>query len=359
MENRKQYPQWIDEYAKSMHNAFSHMIPANWGPIDFYAVYKALNGTSFDKIYEAIQKVKNKPIKEVVASFTCPSIIRCGALLFFAVEYQFCTRKEEVKEKFKTIVEFLINALKEINKKDIFAYSSNICHTDEEIKDIVKKIPWRKGNPKDAKNIGRMYNSLFALVYSLYGDFYPEDSNEVYGPYNLPDNQILLIKHFPKLKAAELWPDNKNLKYSDIKIYQIFRNVKFKCEMIGMHSLYEGDITNGLVRYAVEVDGQFVSIDKVKELAEELALTAIGQTAVYEKMTQEQIATKVLEWNYYQFFGLFKLAGLDWRPTEEMLNAVKGKKFANRIKFDSFPPYEEYINSPDYEVYWIKKLYNN
>ena len=348
------YPEWIDEYAKSLHNAFKNMFPASWGPVDVFAVVGALNGTFIDKVHEAIQNVNNEPVDKLAKCFSCPSTIRV-ALLFLVTEYHHCKNKD--KEKFKEVAEFLLKILNHIMKKDVFSYSSNIVHGKEEINELVNGVPWKAGNPRDARELGKLYNSCAALSCSLYRDFYPQESNEIYGPYELSSDTILLIKHFPKINPVELWP-KFNLKYKDIKIYQIYKDLKFKCEIIGMHSIYEGNTINGLVKYAVEVDGKFVDIEEVKRLAEEIAEIATKQAVIYENMNQEELVKKVLEWNCYQFYQLFKLANMSWKPTKEMLEAVKGKKFPERAEFPTFPEFKEYTTSKDFDVYWLKDLYN-
>lgn len=358
---KKEYPKWIDEWAKAFHNAFTNMVPCSWGPVNADDVISSLNGLFIFRVHQAIIKIKKEghKIEEVAKTFSCPSTFRV-AFPFLIWEYQGSKPKNKVQ--FREVTEYMVEILSCLAKKDIFAYQSNIAHTDEEIGIILNKTDWQTGDKETAKELGKFYNSLASLVFSLYGDFFPQHSHEIYGPYDASkkfgENTILTIKHFPKIKPIEIWPEIKKLKYLDIKIFQIFKNVKFRCEMVGMHSIYEGDIINNLVAYFVLVDGiSQNSIEKIKELSDYFAKMATEQSIVYDKLSKEERKIKILEWYSYQFMDFFKLAGMDWRPTKEMLESIKDKEVGDRYECEEFPSFEEYIKDPEFEVYWLKDLY--
>ena len=64
-----------------------------------------------------------------------------------------------------------------------------------------------------------------------------------------------------------------------------------------------------------------------------------------------------MEWECYQFADFFKLAEMSWKPTEEMVEAVKNKGIGDRTILETFPIFDEYISSPEHEIYWLKNLY--
>ncbi len=360
--SKEKYPKWIDEFAKAFHNAFVKMAPITWGPLNVDVLVSCLNGAFISKVHQAITKIKSKGYKigEVTKTFSCPSTLRV-AFPFLIWEYQSSEPKN--KAQFREISEYLVEILSYLAKKDIFAFQSNIAHTNEEIETILNKTDWQTGNSQAARELGKIYNSLASLTFALYGDFFPQDSQEIYGPYDASkkfgENTILIIKHFPKIKAMEIWPEMEKLKYSDVKIFQVFKNVKFRCEMVGMHSIYEGDLINNLAAYFVVVDGiPQNSLEKIKELSNYFAEVATEQSTAYEKLSKEDLKKKILEVECYQFFDFFKLAEMDWRPTKEMLEAVKDKDVPDRYELEEFPPFKEYIKSPEFEIYWLKDLYN-
>jgi len=355
------YPKWIDEHAAALHKAFSNMVPTNWGPVDYKEFIGCLNGTFIAKVAEAIKKIQDQgiSIEQVADSFPSKSTLRV-AIYYLMVEYQHSEPKPA--EEFKAVVEYLAKVLDHMFIVDVWAKEKNIAHTDEEVADLLAATQWQDGTPETARELGKLHNSLSAHAYALYRDYFVMLMIEIYGPYDTSykfgNNTILLIKDYVQIKPVELWPATKSLEHEQITIMPIYRDVKFECEWIGMHSLYEGDLMSGLVAYAVLVDGEPVtSLDKIKELSDYYAEYATKFAQVYESMTKQELIVKSLEWECYQFFNMFKLANMDWRPTNEMLNAFAGKEIGDRTIYDTFPDYEEYVSSPDYEVYWLKKMY--
>lgn len=361
--SKEKYPKWIDEFTHAFHNGIAHMTPCSWGPVDGYAVFGFLNGTFLSKLHKAIIVIKQQNIRisEVAKCFPSPSGLRIG-IYWLMVEYEFSNPKD--KGQFREVLEVLLEVLRFLVKRDIFAYESNIVHEPNEIDGVLRHTPWSKGDAITARELGKLYNSLAALVFALYRDFFPQDSHEIYGPYDASatfgEDAMLLVKHFPKIRPVELWPEISAFNCSDVKIFQVYKHVSFRCELVGMHSMYEGDLMNGLVAYAVSIDGAFVNDpQEIKKRGEYIAEIATKQSLVYEMLSKEELKKKMLEWYCYQFVYFFQLANLDWRPTKSMLEAVKGKAVADRFESTESPTYEEFANSPDFEPYWLKDLYQS
>ncbi len=362
----KKYPQWIDEYAKSVHDSFVKMLPISWGPVDAISLIALLNGSFSVKIYKAIKSIQTQKcsIQDIAKSFSCSSTLRV-ALCWLIWEYQNTRLKN--KEQFKEIVELFVEVLKYMTKKDIFAYKSNIGHTRQEIEGFLNEINWQFANSEKAREMGKLYNSLSSLVFALYGDFFPQDSHEIYGPYNafrkFGKNTIFLIKHFPKIRPVELWPEIAQLKHKDVKVFQVYKNVKFKCELIGMHSIYQGDLINNLVAYAIMINGKYRNnLNEIKALSDYFVKAATKQSLLYDGLSKKEAKKRVLEWECYQFFDFFKLAKMDWQPTKQMIRAInekiiKNKHISDRFELDKFPSFKQYVTSPKFDVYWLKDLY--
>lgn len=357
----RKYPKWIDEYTKSIHHAFLRMIPCSWGPLNLMQFCALLNGVFLDRLFKAMKVIKAENISKdkLAQSFSSPSALR-GAIMFLSWEYQFCRvkKRKEAKELFN----FLIKILQRQAKQDLYAYKSNIIHSPSDINNILDKTHWRKATPDLARELGKLYNSLSSMVYALYRDFFPQDSCDIYGPYQATNkfgpNTILIIKHFSKIRPVELWPGIAKFKYKDVKIFQVYKKVKFRCEVIGMHSVYEGDLINNLVAYDVEIDGEPQNNPKkIKSTSEYIAKIATKQSIVYDKMSKEDLKSLFLKWSCYQFIIFFKLAGMDWHPTKEMKETVKGKRIADRLNINGFPSIKEFTTSPKFEIYWLKDLY--
>jgi hypothetical protein len=355
------HPTWVDEYVRSIQQAFEHMVPGNWGPVDAFKIYDELQGMIIERIHEAVLNLKGRGVTpdDAAETFSTPSSIH-NALFHLCIEYVAWRKKD--KQKFREVAEYLVGMLSARRMEDVFALNKNVVHTNKEIEDILRAVPWEKGTPEAARILGKLYNSAAALAFSLYRDFFPQESNEVYGPYDTSAKfglgTILVIKHFTKMRPIELWPWAKDFKTSEIKIYCIYKDVTFRCEFIGMHSVYTGDLARGLQAYAVEIDGQFENDKgKLNALTEELEKIAVDKFQITARFTNEEAKQKVLEWVCYQFNKFFELAGMDWHPTQEMMERARAAKIPDRCIIERAPTLDEYWNSPEYEGYWLKDLY--
>lgn len=356
------YPTWVDEYTASVHNAFIGMVPSRWGSIDYFAILPHLQGAFIDKVHEAVIKLKasGKTPAELVRVFSSPSTLRC-ALYFLAEEYKSIENKN--KTEFKEVMEYLVPVLEAWTPNDTFALSTNQAHTPQEVSGMLA-ASFGVGSVDVARELGRLYNSAASVAFALYRDMFPQDSHEVYGPYDASEKfgpgAVLVIKDFPKIKPTDLWPGAQHFRHAHVRIFQVYKGVDFACDWIGMHSKYKGDLMQGLAAFGVEVDGAWVTdIAAIKEVRLELERVAVEQSKVYESMTYPQWVLKALEWECYQFNAFFKLAGMDWRPTQQMIEAASGAQASMGFGIETFPPIEEYATSPEFEVYWLKDLYRS
>ena len=150
------------------------------------------------------------------------------------------------------------------------------------------------------------------------------------GAYDLGENKILVIKHFEDLRPSLLWETKAPCKR--LTIYCVYNEVKFMCDAVSCHSQYEGDPIQGLKSYLVEVNGIPVTdhqeIGKIKDRIE---LLAVEQWKKLIQQDREELKRKGVFMRCYVFKDLFELVGMDWKPAPEMLEAVKGKKFAMTI----------------------------
>lgn len=360
--NNENYPKWIDDYAKAFHQAFLNMVPLYVGSIDVFYIARLLEGAFLAKVYQAIKIIKNKnySLAEIAKSFATLATLRTQ---IYWLMLEFLGAKNTADRKaLRESVDFFAEILYFAAKKDAFGYDSSIRHSQAEIDSLLGNLNFEDGNPEVARELGKLYNSLVSLIFALYDDFLPQDSHEIYGPYDVSKiygkGHFLLIKDFPKIKPVELWPEASELKHQKATIYQIYSGIKFRCELIGMHSVYEGDPVSNLKFYYAAVDGKAVNEkEKIKELTNYFSDESIKQAQVLAGLSQEQLKLKGLEWLMYQLKDFFKLADMDWRPTKEMFDKIKDKDIPAKFRLDKFPPYNEYINSPDYEVYWLKDLY--
>lgn len=358
----QEYPAWIDDYARMMHAAFTHMVPADWGPLDFMACWEHMNGTSIEHLHGAVSALKKNgaSVENLANRFLSPSSLRaCTCFLFYEWKKSDHTRKEQTRE----ILDFFVSMLGMMFKRDVWCERENVIHAPEEVRKLIDNLPLNPAAAGEARIIARLGNSASAVSYALYRDFYMMESFDVLGPYDVSDKfgegSIFVQRTYPKMRPIELWPETASSEYSSVNLYLIYQDVSMHCEFIGAHTVYEGDTIAGLRQWAVEVDGKFITdLAEVKRISGYLAEGATKYWSFYDDMRREDLQLKFLEWTSYAFKPIFDAAGIDWRPTDAMKAALVGKPVDSRIKIDSFPSFEEYVSSPEWEVYWLKQLYS-
>ncbi len=237
------------------------------------------------------------------------------------------------KERLR-IVEPFNTAILASTYADSYGFTSNIQHSKNDVSRMLSDIPWQSGGPEHARLMGKLYVGALHLVHGLYGDIYTGYSADNFGEYDASKKygkgHTLVIRHFADLRPTDIWPQAQAIPCKSIDIYTIYRNVSFRCDAISCHSIFTGNVVEGLVDYAVCVDGTFVdSIPVLTALKDDLASHAMRQWQQLMGLAFEKVKQKGLEQRSYVFKQLFALAGLDWRPTKEMKNAVKGKPFAD------------------------------
>ena len=355
------YPPWIDDYVATVHNAFVGMVPSSWSSLDFWAELHLFDGMFIARLHKAVVKLQaaGRTPLEVAHTFSNPSTIR-SALYFLAVEYQLSDHS--LQQEFREVAECLVAALTAWVPEDTFALSTNKPYTPEHVKTFLTTVPFQKGEVAAARELGRLFTACASLAFALYRDFFPQEANDVYGPYDVSDTYgpgaMLLIKHFPKIKPVGLWPQSVSFTYEDIKLYQIYTNVTFRCDWIGMHSVYQGDLIQNLVAWAVEANSTFVTdLAEVKAVRNTIEETVLAQMPAYDPMTGQDWLQLGLRWDCWQFNTFFELAGMDWEPTQEMKEKLRGKDAKMGASMDSYPSLQEYAKDPNYEAYWLKSLY--
>lgn len=357
-----EYPAWIDEYARSLHPAFSHMVPADWGPLDFFACWKHLNGTFIDKLHPAIVELKRRgvPLIDVAHAFPSPSSFR-ACIFFLFLEYQQSDHMRKVQAR--EVFDYLDTVLRTMFIRDAWCARENIVHTDAQIDTILDRVQPQNAAPEQARIIGRLGNAASAMSYCLYRDFWMSESFDVFGPYDVSgrfgSGHTLVIRSYPKLRPIALWPRTGDLTCNDVTLYLVYENVPMTCEFIGAHTQYQGDTIAGLRKWAIEVDGTpMTDIADAKHLMDYLGRKAVEYWAFYDGMLRDNLQEKFLEWMGYAFKPLFDMVDMDWQPTSEMRAALIGKEVPERLIMPSFPDFDEFCSSPEWEVYWLKNLYS-
>ena len=239
------------------------------------------------------------------------------------------------KEKRVEITRFLFEMLQHGAKDDVHGFKSNITMTQEEVKRVLKAKQLKPAIPAIAKKLGQIYNALYNLGAGYYVDFYldygvendgPYDVSEMYGP-----GHILVIKRVIGMKPVELFPESKDFLGSHITIYTVYKDVKYTTNLVSVHSTYEGDTINGLKYWGMDVDGRMVDEHELSERFEKSAQASIEQWQRLTSLSFEEQKIKAAEIRGFGMRKLFEKGGMDWKPSQKMLDTLKGKPFKDNL----------------------------
>lgn len=334
----KTYPKWIDEYTRSVYRLFQGMDLRTLEPLDCFHFHPLHSDLWQEHIYRAIDRFKRKklPFKKAVLAFPNPSSVR-AILEFMVCHYNNIVKdhKDIDKSKMQEIFNFFVRVLKAKNRRDIFCYKENIGHSDKEINRLIKGIEWQDGSPRVSRALGKLYLGASSLVNGLMNDWCTDNGIEVWGPYKVAKhcgpNTILVIRDFPRLRPVALWPHAEDYKYNEVKIYTIYKNIEMTSEYIGCHTVFKGDLADGLLRYTVVVDGEYVNGEKlINSISDHFIRLARSQYHRVKRFDFESLKKKVIAQEFYQLKDFFQLVDMDFKPHPLFHDRIKGKRLIKR-----------------------------
>ena len=331
----------VDDFLDAVGKAFAGMDLSTFEPIDCFDIFPLYAKEGINRLLKIIESTDNNPKWnnnriELARKMHSPSVIRVEMILAL-IKARLASVK---RKKLVRIAEFYNSLLESWCLDDPYAKDGkNIIHTRDEIKQFINNL--KPADPKTAKELGKLVNACYHLAYGLYSDINPQICYENFGPYNVSDEfgqgHILIIKQFQNLRPVKLWKDKiEDLAYKRIRIYCVYKDVRFSIDAAS-HSNYEGNLIDGLKFFGVDIDGRMVDdLSEVKQAAKKIGLKTIE---IWESLTSldfEKAKIKYLEQRCYNYIIICKQLGLDWRPTKEMLNAVKNMSLAKDFwhKFD-------------------------
>ncbi|MBI5035748.1 hypothetical protein HZC09_00240 [Candidatus Micrarchaeota archaeon] len=175
-----------------------------------------------------------------------------------------------------------------------------------------------------------------------------DKSIENYGPYQLGGNRILVIRDVKFLKPIDIWPQSAEVAADNLVSYSIYEGVSFSCDLIPCHSILTGDTINGLKQWRLEKDGNEVtSLEEVKKISENLAKKSSEQWVELTGLPETKLIEKAVWVRCFVYKTLCDAAGIDWKPTKELLEAPEGKTLAQG--YATWKPPE---NEKEAKKYW-------
>jgi len=353
------YPKWIDEFSESLYPALHGHDPRShlpFNPFNFYPLYADLWA---NKLYNAIIQIDETKFKQLIDSPLPNTSSWRFALLLFVGRLNHTTISNE---KIRTIADFFVKVLKQkVKNEDLFTKEKNIVHTDKQIETILNNTPWIKADKNFAQLLGKLNVALTSLSAGLYNDASADTSLDFQGTYNtnkkFEKDSKLLIRDFTHLKPKELLLDAKKFPHDRIMVYSIYNKIDFPMVYVSCHTQPTGNVLENLLYCAVEVDGKFLNQKQTEKLAEKYLLIASNIFVKAKKRTFEKQKEFFLKQESYQLKELFAIAGMNWKPTKEFLEAVRGKQLPQTVLSTYEYSFEDF--NKNFGVNRLKEAYSN
>ncbi len=314
---------WIERYNKGIYQIYAGNTIEGFQPLDFFHFLPMWYDLWIERIIVVMDKldVERKSYQELREFLPTPSSLR-SLLQKIMPGYQAFVIKNPTN--CRRVTDFFARMLMEACPGDPFAENSSPYHTNDEVSDILRNSQWQEGSVAAARLCGRLIAAAGSMAHGIYNDVVTDYGWDTYGPYQLGDEKELLIRHFPNLQTPELWPERFRASVKEVLIYGWYQGVRWKISGVGCHTLVKkGSPITGLKKYLITADGRPLSVPAIEALTGEL----IGKAEIlYRKIRKknfEELKQMVLLQECFQLKKLFDAAGIDWRPTPEMIARIE------------------------------------
>ncbi len=330
---KEKYPKWIDEYGKAIYDSMHHHDVSAHMPFNGWDFYPLFADLIIEKIYSAVKNFKEKGLNVNEITDRLPNHNSMKFKLVEIIMWLKLTTAEPAKAK--AIVDFFIDGI-EARKVGAPLFLNNKIHTYENADQIIEKKKLVNATRELASEIGKITTGCATLVHGLYNDFCTDLSYDVYGPYSAENTYgkgtLLLVRSFSDLNPTELWPEHTPFPYKKIEIFSTYKNVEMTPTYVSCQMIYSGSLVDNLTHFQVEVEGKKInSLLELRAVREKLLQTASDLYVEYMNLGFEKQKELWLFQLCYQFKNLFDLVGQDWKPSQEMIDRVKGKELIPNV----------------------------
>jgi hypothetical protein len=343
---------WIDDCLDSFEVLFANMDVSTIKPLS-WRHFQPLIASEWIAWFERIiqeqkkQNVSSEEMNHVIP----PSLWRLH--WYFTIEDLKVARTP--KQQRLEIAEFFHSLYSAGIQEDILSLKgTNKQLSPENVKQVMEK-EFQEGDAAIARELGKLYNAAYQLAAGLNTDNYMDRSIENHGPYDLGDGFILVVKRMHYLQQKEIWP-NRTATVNNMTWYAVYENTQFTVDFCTCHSQYEGNPVQGLRKWRLEVDGKNVTNpDEIKSIMHNLAENAGMQWKDLLQLSEPAILRKMLLIRCHIFKPACDVLGIDWRPSPELEQVLKGKTAEHGISVWK-PPKNETENNRYWRNIWDPRI---
>lgn len=356
---KSKYPKWIDEFADAFYSSFQHHDVRAHMPFNGWDFYPLFADFLIQKIDTALTRIQDKQLKipEIIEKLPNHASMR-----FVFSEISLCLKTAKASNStVQRIGDFFARVLAlSVNDDKDNPWISNKVRIFENVNRLVREKKFAKATKMHAQEIGKIIAGCATLGHGLYNDFCVDITYDVYGPYDTSHifgkGTCLIIRSFPDLSPTLLWPRRKFL-HTSINIYTIYKNIHSESTFVPCQMLYRENLHEHLTHFAVEIDGKFVTeLADLEAIRKPLLKMASELYADYLSLGFEKQKRFWLYQFGYQLKKLFDLAGMDWRPSGEIIKRVRDRNLIPTIKSYNIPRAEFYKK---FGVNYLKQAYKH
>lgn len=241
-------------------------------------------------------------------------------------------RKAEVQKPYQILFNLLLETVHRLVPVDSFCHRSNQYWTQTEVEERIKNLELSSiQDREESRLIAKLNLGLTSLVHGLYNDIVTDYGVDVYGPYKIHaagSEYSLLVKYFPNLNPHDLgWPEEFLPAIKQVYLYLFYAGTQWEIKGVGCHTnILSGNPIDDLRKFAVVADGKTLSKESIESLTKEMLKKSQDLYIHIIDSGFEEQKKQALFQECFQFKKIFDHAGIDWRPTQEMIDRMKGKE---------------------------------
>ena len=207
-------------------------------------------------------------------------------------------------------------------------YRKNILWDNKKLKQEIKKIHFQKIN-KSAKSqfyrktLGQIEGKLYLYTELIYNAL-PNLGYEVHGPYNLGQQNLLLVREYHDLRPT-FWRFSQKFPFERITIYETYKKGKVKVG-IDIHGriFTSKPLCLNVDKFAVTADKKLIkNLKNLTELSQILDNFLNKGRREKASLLKNQIIEKFAWTNFLLLKPLAEKLGEDWRPPKWLLKKIK------------------------------------
>lgn len=329
---------WLDDYFEAYTATLTASDYGGWQPFDPFTFWPVYGRQWLDRLWQAKEtaqqqgKTPTDLSKGFLGLVTLRIELHTVPLMAKSCNYD--------KEKTMKLMNWFNDILCAKASEDPYGFNSTKIHEYDDVKQMLTLLPFHTAAEGEAREIAKLAHACKELSWSLYTDFHYTQWFEIFGPYDAGNGKQLLLQAFTNFEPKEIWPDYAGFEPNNVYIYTVYEGAEIKLDQWS-HATSTGQLPAKMRKVFILAHTKIIETpEQLKELRERMEAAAVSQGQRVKQMDFEGQKQWLVNAHCYTYRDLFNLLGLDWKPSVEMLEVVKGKPLLT-VEYPEFKTLEE------------------